>query len=77
MEGHLRASSKCYHCKKICSSSECLTGLKCSWCGTMVGFTDLSLLIIFYMYGKLKFLRSEFHLNLLELKIQRVSSCCF
>ncbi|XP_059612131.1 diacylglycerol kinase theta isoform X4 [Phlebotomus argentipes] len=32
-EGNLPQTSKCYHCKKSCFSSECLTGYRCEWCG--------------------------------------------
>ncbi|CAG0903996.1 unnamed protein product, partial [Cyprideis torosa] len=32
-EGNLPPNSKCYHCKKSCWSAECLTGLRCQWCG--------------------------------------------
>ncbi|KAL5972077.1 Diacylglycerol kinase theta, partial [Taenia solium] len=35
-EGNLRSSTKCCLCKKLCGSSECLTGYRCLWCGTTV-----------------------------------------
>ena len=31
-EGHLPLNSKCVVCAKSCSSQDCLTGLRCSWC---------------------------------------------
>ncbi|VDM30824.1 unnamed protein product [Hydatigera taeniaeformis] len=35
-EGNLRSSTKCCLCKKLCGSSECLTGYRCLWCGATV-----------------------------------------
>ncbi|XP_020604326.1 diacylglycerol kinase theta-like isoform X2 [Orbicella faveolata] len=32
-EGNLSPSAKCAHCKHTCGSIECLTSVKCSWCG--------------------------------------------
>ncbi|KAM3179448.1 hypothetical protein ACTXT7_000563 [Hymenolepis weldensis] len=32
-EGNLPANSKCSSCKKTCWSAECLTGMRCEWCG--------------------------------------------
>ncbi|XP_023933369.1 diacylglycerol kinase theta isoform X2 [Lingula anatina] len=32
-EGNLPGNSKCLLCKKTCWSSECLTGMRCEWCG--------------------------------------------
>ncbi|CAJ0958372.1 unnamed protein product, partial [Mesorhabditis belari] len=32
-EGNLPRDSKCVVCKKVCSSSECLAGMRCEWCG--------------------------------------------
>jgi diacylglycerol kinase (ATP) len=35
-EGNLPANSKCLACKKTCWSSECLSGMRCEWCGVTV-----------------------------------------
>ena len=35
-EGNLTNNSKCIKCKKVCSSTECLTGMRCQWCGITV-----------------------------------------
>ena len=35
-EGNLPANSKCSSCKKTCWSAECLTGMRCEWCGVTV-----------------------------------------
>jgi len=35
-EGNLPSNSKCSVCKKQCWSAECLTGMRCEWCGTTV-----------------------------------------
>lgn len=32
-EGNLPTTSKCVKCKKTCGSAECLTGMRCQWCG--------------------------------------------
>ncbi|CAK9302070.1 unnamed protein product [Gordionus sp. m RMFG-2023] len=32
-EGNLPSNSKCSICKKTCWSSECLSGMRCDWCG--------------------------------------------
>ncbi|XP_067138852.1 diacylglycerol kinase theta [Centruroides vittatus] len=32
-EGNLPGNSKCHFCKKTCWSAECLTGMRCEWCG--------------------------------------------
>ncbi|KAK2153007.1 hypothetical protein LSH36_311g03008 [Paralvinella palmiformis] len=32
-EGNLPGNSKCLHCKKTCWSAECLSGMRCEWCG--------------------------------------------
>ncbi|XP_012276766.1 diacylglycerol kinase theta isoform X1 [Orussus abietinus] len=32
-EGNLPSSSKCVVCKKGCFSAECLSGIRCEWCG--------------------------------------------
>ncbi|CAB4002676.1 diacylglycerol kinase theta isoform X4, partial [Paramuricea clavata] len=33
-EGNLPSGSKCFLCKKSCSTSECLASVKCKWCPT-------------------------------------------
>ena len=33
-EGNLPSGSKCFLCKKSCSTSECLASVKCKWCST-------------------------------------------
>ena len=35
-EGNLPSGSKCFLCKKSCSTSECLASVKCKWCATTV-----------------------------------------
>jgi len=35
-EGNLPANSKCAKCKKACWSPDCLTGMRCCWCGMTV-----------------------------------------
>ncbi|GCB82606.1 hypothetical protein scyTo_0022369, partial [Scyliorhinus torazame] len=35
-EGNLSSSARCDVCKKSCSSSEMLSGIRCEWCGTTV-----------------------------------------
>ncbi|XP_038648838.1 diacylglycerol kinase theta [Scyliorhinus canicula] len=35
-EGNLSSSARCDVCKKSCSSSEVLSGIRCEWCGTTV-----------------------------------------
>lgn len=35
-EGNLPVNSKCASCRKTCWSAECLTGLRCEWCGVTV-----------------------------------------
>ena len=37
-EGNLPGNSKCAKCKKVCSSAECLTGMRCQWCGLTVRY---------------------------------------
>lgn len=32
-EGNLPNNSKCVKCKKTCWSPDCLTGMRCQWCG--------------------------------------------
>lgn len=32
-EGNLPTNSKCHLCKKTCWSAECLSGMRCEWCG--------------------------------------------
>ena len=32
-EGNLPNSCKCVKCKKSCWNQECLTGMRCQWCG--------------------------------------------
>lgn len=32
-EGNLPTNSKCHACKKTCWSAECLSGMRCEWCG--------------------------------------------
>ncbi|XP_076356051.1 diacylglycerol kinase theta-like isoform X1 [Tachypleus tridentatus] len=32
-EGNLPGNSKCHFCKKTCWSAECLSGIRCEWCG--------------------------------------------
>ncbi|XP_027044816.1 diacylglycerol kinase theta-like isoform X2 [Pocillopora damicornis] len=32
-EGNIPPSAKCAHCKRTCGSVECLTSVKCCWCG--------------------------------------------
>ena len=32
-EGNLPGNSKCARCRKACWSAECLTGMRCQWCG--------------------------------------------
>ncbi|XP_022245665.1 diacylglycerol kinase theta-like, partial [Limulus polyphemus] len=32
-EGNLPGNSKCHFCKKTCWSVECLSGIRCEWCG--------------------------------------------
>ncbi|KAA3677994.1 diacylglycerol kinase (ATP) [Paragonimus westermani] len=32
-EGNLPVNSKCASCRKACGSAECLTGVRCEWCG--------------------------------------------
>ncbi|KAI1290308.1 Diacylglycerol kinase theta [Halotydeus destructor] len=32
-EGNLPPNSKCHGCRKACWSAECLTGMRCEWCG--------------------------------------------
>ncbi|XP_076252002.1 diacylglycerol kinase theta isoform X1 [Rhynchophorus ferrugineus] len=31
-EGNLPSGSKCEHCRKTCSNTECLSGYRCEWC---------------------------------------------
>ncbi|XP_048524131.1 diacylglycerol kinase theta isoform X4 [Dendroctonus ponderosae] len=31
-EGNLPSGSKCEHCRKTCSNTECLSGYQCEWC---------------------------------------------
>ncbi|XP_050312450.1 diacylglycerol kinase theta isoform X2 [Anthonomus grandis grandis] len=31
-EGNLPGGSKCEHCRKTCSNTECLSGYRCEWC---------------------------------------------
>ncbi|VEL26688.1 unnamed protein product [Protopolystoma xenopodis] len=35
-EGNLPVNSKCAACRKACWSTECLTGMRCEWCGATV-----------------------------------------
>ncbi len=35
-EGNLPSNSKCIKCRKACWSAECLTGMRCQWCGMTV-----------------------------------------
>jgi len=36
-EGNLSSSARCEVCKKTCGSSEVLSGMRCEWCGILVG----------------------------------------
>ena len=36
IEGNLPSSARCQVCTKSCSSSDCLTGFRCGWCGIEV-----------------------------------------
>ncbi|GAA50183.1 diacylglycerol kinase, partial [Clonorchis sinensis] len=38
-EGNLPMTSKCAACKKTCWSTECLTGVRCEWCGITAHFS--------------------------------------
>ena len=35
-EGNLPNNSKCVKCRRSCWSAECLTGMRCQWCGLTV-----------------------------------------
>ena len=35
-EGNLPNNSKCVKCRRSCWSAECLTGVRCQWCGITV-----------------------------------------
>ncbi|CAH8469969.1 unnamed protein product [Schistosoma turkestanicum] len=38
-EGNLPVNSKCVSCRKTCWSAECLTGLRCEWCGVTTHYS--------------------------------------
>ncbi|CAH8492600.1 unnamed protein product [Schistosoma haematobium] len=38
-EGNLPVNSKCASCRKTCWSAECLTGLRCEWCGVTAHYS--------------------------------------
>jgi hypothetical protein len=42
-EGNLPNNSKCIKCRKACWSAECLTGMRCQWCGMTVSPCSLYL----------------------------------
>ena len=41
-EGNLPNNSKCVKCRKACWSAECLTGMRCQWCGMTVSAKALT-----------------------------------
>ena len=43
-EGNLPSNSKCCRCRKACWSAECLTGMRCQWCGLTAHSSCLSAL---------------------------------
>ncbi|VDO03540.1 unnamed protein product [Rodentolepis nana] len=53
-EGNLPANSKCSSCKKTCWSAECLTGMRCEWCGVTVHYTCFRNLPVECDYGSLR-----------------------
>uniref|UniRef100_A0A5K3F901 diacylglycerol kinase (ATP) n=2 Tax=Mesocestoides corti TaxID=53468 RepID=A0A5K3F901_MESCO len=53
-EGNLPVNSKCSSCKKTCWSAECLTGLRCEWCGVTVHYTCFRNLPVECNYGPLR-----------------------
>lgn len=38
IEGNLPSSARCQTCAKACSTTECLSGFRCGWCGITVSF---------------------------------------
>uniref|UniRef100_A0AA85JKA2 Diacylglycerol kinase n=1 Tax=Trichobilharzia regenti TaxID=157069 RepID=A0AA85JKA2_TRIRE len=38
-EGNLPVNSKCASCRKTCWSAECLTGIRCEWCGVTAHYS--------------------------------------
>ena len=36
IEGNLPSSARCQVCTKSCTSTDCLTGFRCGWCGIAV-----------------------------------------
>ncbi|VDN10467.1 unnamed protein product [Dibothriocephalus latus] len=53
-EGNLPVNSKCGSCKKTCWSAECLTGMRCEWCGVTVHYTCYRNLPVECDYGALR-----------------------
>lgn len=56
-EGNLPANSKCAKCRKACWSPDCLTGMRCCWCGMTVHSSCMSLLpteMLTCFFGKLE-----------------------
>ncbi|CAH8454501.1 unnamed protein product [Heterobilharzia americana] len=51
-EGNLPVNSKCASCRKTCWSAECLTGIRCEWCGVTVSDWFPSMAVLFTnMFG--------------------------
>lgn len=38
-EGNLPSASRCEVCRRSCSSSEAMVGMRCEWCSVTVGFS--------------------------------------
>ncbi|XP_063407865.1 diacylglycerol kinase theta-like isoform X4 [Mytilus galloprovincialis] len=53
-EGNLPANSKCLACKKTCWSSECLSGMRCEWCGVTAHASCYRLLPTECNFGSLR-----------------------
>lgn len=53
-EGNLPANSKCLACKKTCWSSECLSGMRCEWCGVTAHASCYRLLPAECNFGSLR-----------------------
>ncbi|XP_023323725.1 diacylglycerol kinase theta [Eurytemora carolleeae] len=56
-EGNLPPNSKCVKCRKACWSPDCLTGMRCCWCGMTVHSSCLNLVseeMLTCCFGKLE-----------------------